>query len=135
MPDALQFLILTVAARLNRDQQAAPEYLKRENEYLLEQLPPGRLRFTDPAWRRLASAAKEVGRAGRGQGAISPLHARGGVAGRSRCGDFEGILGHRRQPTTVSLRLPSGQGLTSQRRARRDSGRTLLPLLSSWPCS
>lgn len=35
MPDALQFFILTVAAWLNREQQAALEYLKRENEYLV----------------------------------------------------------------------------------------------------
>ena len=60
MPDALQFLTLPVAAWLNREPQAALEYLKRENEYLLEQAPPGRLRFTDLQGRRLGTAAHEV---------------------------------------------------------------------------
>jgi hypothetical protein len=60
MPGALQFLILTVAAWLNREQQAAIDYVKRENEYLLERLPPGRLEITDAQCRRLANLGLQV---------------------------------------------------------------------------
>ena len=38
MPQALQFLILTAAVSLNRQQEDASEYLREENQVLREQL-------------------------------------------------------------------------------------------------
>lgn len=58
----LQFLILTVAAWLNRGQQDLIEYLQEENRVLREQLGGRRVRFTDPQRRRLAASARRLSR-------------------------------------------------------------------------
>lgn len=50
----LQFLILTVAGWLSRQQQQATVYLLEENRVLREQLSGKRLRLTDAQRRRLA---------------------------------------------------------------------------------
>jgi transposase InsO family protein len=58
----LQFLLLTMAGWMTRDQRAVTEYLIAENVVLREQLGGKRLRFTDAQRRRLAIAAKKLGR-------------------------------------------------------------------------
>jgi transposase InsO family protein len=58
----LQFLLLTVAGWIKRDQQAVIEYLIAQNAVLREQLGDTRIRFTDPQRRRLARAAHKLGR-------------------------------------------------------------------------
>ena len=47
MPDALQFLVLTVAGWVNRHQEDLIDYLREENRVLREQLGPRPLRLTD----------------------------------------------------------------------------------------
>ncbi len=64
MPPWLQFLILVFAGWVNRRQLQAIDYLKAENRILREQLGGRPLRFTDAQRRRLARAAKRVGRKG-----------------------------------------------------------------------
>lgn len=59
-----QFLLATIAGWINRSQQDVIDYLKAENRILREQLAGRRLRFTDAQRRRLAQAAKRVGRKG-----------------------------------------------------------------------
>ena len=59
---ALQFLILTAAGWINRQQEDAIEYLLAENRVLKEQLGGKRLRLTDPQRRRLAVRGKRLGR-------------------------------------------------------------------------
>ena len=62
MPPTLQFLILFLVGWVNRHQQAAIDYLREENRVLREQVP-GRVRFSDAERRRLAAKAHELGRA------------------------------------------------------------------------
>ena len=63
--DAWFVIVIAVAARLNREQSKALEYLLVENRVLKEQLKArgGRVRFTDRQRRLLAAKAKELGRA------------------------------------------------------------------------
>jgi hypothetical protein len=58
----LHFLLLTVAGWMTRDQQKVIEYLISENTVLREQLGSKRIRYTDAQRRRLAIAAKTLGR-------------------------------------------------------------------------
>jgi hypothetical protein len=58
----LQFLMLTLAGWMTRDQQLVTEYLLAENAVLRQQLRGRRIRYTDAQRRRLAVAAKELGR-------------------------------------------------------------------------
>jgi putative transposase len=58
----LQFLLALLAGWVNRRQQDVIEYLRAENRALREQIGGRRLRFTDSQRRRLAAAAKKVGR-------------------------------------------------------------------------
>jgi putative transposase len=58
----LQFLLLTVAGWVTRDQQKVIEYLIAENTVLREHLGSKRIRYTDAQRRRLAIAAKKLGR-------------------------------------------------------------------------
>jgi putative transposase len=62
MPLPIQFLLLMLIGWVSRQQEEAIEYLKAENEALLEQLGGKRLRFTDAQRRRLARKAKPLGR-------------------------------------------------------------------------
>lgn len=59
----LQFLLITIAGWMTRDQQKVVAYLLAENEVLREQLCGKRIRFSDAQRRRLARAAKALGRA------------------------------------------------------------------------
>lgn len=59
----LQFLLLTVAGWMPRDLQRVTEYLLAENAVLRDQLRGRRIRYTDGQQRRLAAAAKKLGRA------------------------------------------------------------------------
>ncbi|MFN2202777.1 MAG: integrase core domain-containing protein [Caldilineaceae bacterium] len=63
--DAWFVLVVALAARLNREQDKALQYLLVENRVLKEQLTNrgGRIRFTDKQRRLLAAGAKELGRA------------------------------------------------------------------------
>lgn len=63
LPLPLQFLLFMLAGWVNRHQREAIEYLKAENVALREQLGGKRIRFTDAQRRRLARAAKPLGRA------------------------------------------------------------------------
>lgn len=63
LPLPLQFLLLLLAGWINRHQQQAIDYLKSENAALREQIGGKRPRFTDAQRRRLARAAKPLGRA------------------------------------------------------------------------
>jgi hypothetical protein len=58
----LQLLLAGVAGWVNRNQQDVIAYLRAANAVLREQLGGGRIRFTDRQRRRLAAAAKRVGR-------------------------------------------------------------------------
>ena len=60
----LQFLLMSLAGWVNRNQQDVIEYLRVENQVLREHTGERRLRFTDSQRRRLARAAKRVGRGG-----------------------------------------------------------------------
>ena len=62
MPLPIQFLLLMLVGWVSRQQQDVIAYLKAENEALREQLGGKRLRFTDAQRRRLARAAKLLGR-------------------------------------------------------------------------
>ncbi|MBP7147514.1 MAG: hypothetical protein KBD01_08210 [Acidobacteria bacterium] len=57
-----QLLLFALAGWMNRQQQAAIEYLREENRVLREQLGGKRLQFTDDQRRRLAAKAKALGR-------------------------------------------------------------------------
>ena len=56
------FLMVVFAGWLNRQQQAAIEYLKTENEILKSQLKGQRLRLSDEDRRRLAEKGRALGR-------------------------------------------------------------------------
>ena len=62
MPDALGFLVLTVAGWLNRRQEDLIDYLREENRILRQQLDGRRLPLTDAQRRRLAVRGKKLGR-------------------------------------------------------------------------
>ena len=62
MSQAPQFLILTTAGWLNRQQEDAIEYLREENRVLREILGRKRIRFTDAQRKRLALRGKKLGR-------------------------------------------------------------------------
>ena len=62
MPDALQFLVLTMAGWLNRRQEDLIDYLREENRVLREQLGGQPLRLTDAQRRRLAVRGRRLGR-------------------------------------------------------------------------
>jgi putative transposase len=62
MSHSLQFLILTAAGWINRQQEDAIDYLMAENRVLKEQLGGKRLRLTDSQRRRLAVRGKRLGR-------------------------------------------------------------------------
>ena len=62
MPDALHFLVLTVAGWVNRYQEDQIEYLREENRILREQLGGRRLRLTDAQRRRLTVRGQKLGR-------------------------------------------------------------------------
>jgi len=59
----LEFVFAVLSGWISRHQQELIEYLQTENRALREQLGGRRLRFTDAQRRRLAKAAKKVGRA------------------------------------------------------------------------
>ncbi len=59
----LQFLLLTLAGWINRQQQDVVAYLQAENRALRAQLGSKRIRWTDAQRRLLADKAKAVGRA------------------------------------------------------------------------
>jgi hypothetical protein len=58
----LQFLLLTVAGWMTRNQNYMTEYLVAENAVLREQLRGQRIRYTDAQRRKLAIAANKLGR-------------------------------------------------------------------------
>ena len=62
MPDALQFLVLTVAGWVNRRQEDLIDYLREENRVLREHLGSRPLRLTDAQRRRLAVRGQKIGR-------------------------------------------------------------------------
>ncbi len=62
MPDALQFLVLTMAGWLNRQQEDLIDYLREENRVLREQLGGQPLHLTDAQRRRLAVRGRRLGR-------------------------------------------------------------------------
>ena len=61
MPDALHFLIFTVAGWLNRHQEDLIDYLRGENRVLREQLGGRPRRLTDAQRRRLAVRGRKLG--------------------------------------------------------------------------
>ena len=58
---ALQFLVLTAAGSLSRQQLAVVEYLVEDNRVLREQLSGRRLNLTDAQRRRLAIKGEAIG--------------------------------------------------------------------------
>ena len=58
----LQFLLLTVAGWMTRNERTVAAYLIAENAVLLEQLGPKRILYTDAQRRRLAIAGRALGR-------------------------------------------------------------------------
>ena len=62
MSEALQFLVLTMAGWLNRQQEDLIDYLREENRVLREQLGGQPLRLTDAQRRRLAVRGRRLGR-------------------------------------------------------------------------
>jgi putative transposase len=58
-----QFMLVTLAGWINRQQQHVIDYLKEENRVLREHCGKKRLRFTDDQRRRLAAKANVLGRA------------------------------------------------------------------------
>ena len=58
--DPSRFILICLAGWINREQQAAIEYLREEIRVLKEHVGPKRLRFTDDQRRRLAAKAKKV---------------------------------------------------------------------------
>ncbi len=67
MSHSLQFLVLTMAGWLNRQQQDLIDYLREENRILREQLGSRRLRLTDEQRRRLAVRGRVLGRKALGE--------------------------------------------------------------------
>ena len=62
MSNALQFLVLTTAAWLNRQQEDVIDYLREENRILREQIGSKPVRFSDTQRRRLAVCGRRLGR-------------------------------------------------------------------------
>ena len=62
LPLPIQVLLFMLAGWVSRHQQQMIEYLMAENAALREQLGGKRIRFTDAQRRRLARAAKPLGR-------------------------------------------------------------------------
>ena len=62
LPLPIQFLLFMLAGWVSRHQQQMIEYLMAENTAFREQLGGKRIRFTDAQRRRLARAAKPLGR-------------------------------------------------------------------------
>jgi len=60
--DPFRFLLVAVSGWMNQRQLEVIDYLREENRVLREQLGGRRLRFTDDQRRRLAAAAKGIGR-------------------------------------------------------------------------
>lgn len=58
----VQFLLITIAGWMTRDHQKVTEYLLAENAVLREHLRGRRIVYTDGQRRRLAKAAKKLGR-------------------------------------------------------------------------
>src|SRR5882672_5476932 len=58
----LQFLLVTIAGWMTRERHKVVAYLLAENEVLRAQLPGKRIRFSDAQRRKLARAAKTLGR-------------------------------------------------------------------------
>ena len=58
----LQYLVVTLALWLNRQQQEVIDYLKEENRLLKAKLGDRKIQFTDVERRRLAIRAKAIGR-------------------------------------------------------------------------
>jgi hypothetical protein len=58
----LQFLLLTVAGWITRNQNCMTEYFVAESAVLREQLRGQRIRYTDAQRRKLAIAANKLGR-------------------------------------------------------------------------
>jgi hypothetical protein len=58
----VQFLLLTIAGWMTRDGRRVTEYLLAENAVLREQLRGRRILYTDAQRRRLAMAARKLGR-------------------------------------------------------------------------
>ena len=58
----LQFLILTVAGWVNRNQQDVIDYLRKEKRILREHVADRRIRFSDSQRLRLALKAKKLSR-------------------------------------------------------------------------
>jgi putative transposase len=58
----LQFLLMTLAGWVNRQQLAVIDYLKEENRVLRQQLGPGRPRLSDEQRRRIAVKGRVLGR-------------------------------------------------------------------------
>jgi transcription initiation factor TFIIIB Brf1 subunit/transcription initiation factor TFIIB len=69
----LHFLLLTVAGWMTRDQRTVTEYLLAKNAVLRQQLRGRRIRYTDAQRRRLAAAAKKLGRKALAKSAFSPM--------------------------------------------------------------
>jgi len=57
-----QILVAAMAGWITRQQDAAIEYRREENRFLMEQLGRKRLRLTDAQRRRLAVRGKAIGR-------------------------------------------------------------------------
>ena len=55
-----RFILIYLAAWINRQQQAAIEYLSEKIRILKEHVCPKRLQFTDEQRRRIAAKAKKV---------------------------------------------------------------------------
>jgi putative transposase len=74
MSHALQFLLLTTAGWLTRQQQDLIDYLLEENRVLREQIGGGRLLLSDAQRRRLAIRGKALGRKALGEvaGIVTP---------------------------------------------------------------
>ena len=62
LPPPLAFLLLLVSGWMNRQQQAAIEYLREENRVLSAAYGPQRVRLTDDQRRRLAVKGQALGR-------------------------------------------------------------------------
>ena len=56
----LQFVLVSLAGWMNRDQQRVIEYLRTENWALREMIPKKRLRFTEKQRLRLAQSARSI---------------------------------------------------------------------------
>jgi hypothetical protein len=85
-PCLCSFVLLTIAGWMTRDHQRVTEYLLAENAVLREQLRGRRIIYTDGQRRRLATAAKKLGRKALRQldTLATPLRQPGRVAGNGR---------------------------------------------------